>query len=278
MAAETTSGVKDARILLVDDEPVIREGFGQVLKEEGYVVDLAVDGVDALACVRAARPDAIVLNLMMPRMDGLQCLRALRAEPAYASVPVIMTTALQGFTIDPGMLGYTEVVYVPFDFGDLLNKIALAVYRSREPNPGLTELRPAVAAPSEPPPQKNRGVVILVEHDRRRLQQLDVMLTERGYAVVSMTRSRLQLSRLARALHPRAILLDWTSEGVGDVVRELHDHTLDVGMQIPLLLFSRTGGTDTLGMLEHATDVDLIRFVERCGDPLEIDEPRRDAT
>ena len=48
------------------------------------MVDLAVDGVTALECVHAARPDAIVLTLMMPRMDGLQSLRALRAEPACA--------------------------------------------------------------------------------------------------------------------------------------------------------------------------------------------------
>jgi DNA-binding response OmpR family regulator len=229
MAAEpttsVTSGVKAGRVLAVDDEPLILEALGKCLKEEGYVVDLAVDGVNALECVRAALPDAIVLNYVMPRMNGLQCLQALRAEPAYANVPVIMTMVLREFTMIPRAFGDTEVVYVPFAIEELLDKVALAVDRSHEANKSHTQPMPA---PSEAPPQKGRGVIILVEHDRRRLQQLDTMLTERGYTVVSMTRARIQLARLARALRPRAILLDWVSEGVGDVVRELHDNTVQL--------------------------------------------------
>jgi len=265
MTAEPTSGVKEARILLVEDAPFIREIVGQILKEAGYVVDLAVDGVTALECVHAARPDAIVLNRMIPRMDGLQCLRALRAEPAYANVPVIMTTQIRSFTVDCATLGDTEVIYVPFDIvpfdiQDLLNKVALAVDRSREPNKSHTQPMPAA---SKSPPQKDRGVVILVEHDRSRLQQLDAMLKERGYTVVSMTRAIVTIPRLARALRPCAILLDWVCEGVDDVMRELLDGTVYVDMQIPLLVFSRTDGTNHPGTLEHATDVDLVGFVER---------------
>ena len=53
--------------------------------DEGYVVDLAVDGETALERVHAARPDAILLDLMMPGMNGRQFLQALRDEPAYAA-------------------------------------------------------------------------------------------------------------------------------------------------------------------------------------------------
>src|SRR5512147_531382 len=79
---------KEGRVLVVDDEPMVRETLGQVLADEGYVVDLAVDGETALERVRAARPDAILLDLMMPGMNGRQFLQALRAEPRYAHVPV----------------------------------------------------------------------------------------------------------------------------------------------------------------------------------------------
>jgi DNA-binding response OmpR family regulator len=103
--------------------------------------------------------------------------------------------------------------------------------------------------------------VLLVEHDRSRLQQLDMMLSARGYTVVSMTRALLQLSRLARALRPRAILLDSRSDGTAEVVAELADIS-GIG-QIPILVFSRTTDQTIIGTLERATDVDLVSFVER---------------
>jgi DNA-binding response OmpR family regulator len=253
--------MKEGRVLVVDDEPMVRETLGQVLSDEGYVVDLAVDGETALERVHAARPDAILLDLMMPGMNGRQFLQALRDEPAYASVPVMIMTAVHGLEINLATLGASEVVEKPFNVDELLNKVALAVYRSRESTVTTTQPLPAVPATPESAPEKERGVVLLVEHDRSRLQQLDMMLSARGYTVVSMTRALLQLSRLARALRPRAILLDSWSEGVDDVVRELADSS--VLEQIPLLVFSRTGDASIVGTLEHAADADLVGFVER---------------
>src|SRR5262249_59320209 len=81
--------VKGGRILVVDDERMVRDTLGSVLAEEGYVVDLAVDGADALDRVHAAKPDAILLDLMMPGMNGRQFLQSLRDDPAYGSVPVL---------------------------------------------------------------------------------------------------------------------------------------------------------------------------------------------
>jgi DNA-binding response OmpR family regulator len=108
------------------------------------------------------------------------------------------------------------------------------------------------------PEPVDRGVILLVEHDRARLQRLDVVLSERGYTVVSMTRAPAQLPRLARALRPRAILLELVSEGVTDVVRELRDSS----EPMPLLVFSREGAAGV--ELAHAADSDLVSFVDRC--------------
>jgi DNA-binding response OmpR family regulator len=254
--------MQEGRVLVVDDEPMVRETLGQVLSDEGYVVDLAVDGETALEAVRAARPDAILLDLMMPGMNGRQFLQALRDEPAYAHVPVLIMTAVHGLGVNLATLGASEVVEKPFNVEELLNKVALAVYRSRESH--TSGPFPAIPNPPELVPEPERGVVLLVEHDRSRLQQLDMMLSARGYTVVSMTRALVQLSRLARALRPRAILLDWVSEGVGEVVRELADTS---GLeQIPILVFSRNGDTNIPGTLEQAADVDLVGFVERQRD------------
>ena len=250
-------------MLVVDDEPMVRETLGQVLSGEGYVVDLAVDGATALACVQSFRPDAILLDLMMPGMNGRQFLQALRDDTTYAHVPVMIMTAVHGLEVNLATIGASEVVEKPFNIDELLNKVALAVYRSRESNQHqrISQPQAVVAPPPETVPEKERGVVVLVEHDRSRLQQLDLMLSARGYTVVSMTRALVHLSRLARALRPRAILLDWVSEGVEEVVRDLADTS---GYnQIPILVFSRTGDSNIPpGTLERAADVDLVGFVE----------------
>jgi DNA-binding response OmpR family regulator len=252
---------KGGRILVVDDEPMVRDTLGQVLVDEGYVVDTAVDGEDALDRVQAARPDAILLDLMMPGMNGRQFLQALRNEPAYAQVPVLIMTAVHGLEVNLATIGASEVVEKPFQVEDLLNKVALAVYRSRDAD--RLAHAPFVPAPSEQTPEaKDRGVVLLVEHDRAHLQKLDLQLSERGYTVVSMTRAPAQLSRLARALRPDAILLELTSEGVEDVAHELREGKDSI--TTPLLVYTRdphhVPGIDTL---QDATDDALVGFVER---------------
>src|ERR1041384_717679 len=251
--------MKEGRVLVVDDEPMVRETLGQVLTDEGYVVDLAVDGKTALECVQAARPDVILLDLMMPGMNGRQFLQALRDEPVYASVPVMIMTAVHGLEVNLATLGASEVVEKPFNVDELLDKVALAVYRSRESANKTTGPQPVVPPPDIVPDE--RGVVLLVEHDRSRLQHLDMMLSARGYTVVSMTRALVQLTRLARAIRPRAILLDSVSEGVDMIVRELAESS-EVE-QIPVLVFSRNNDASTPGTFQRALDADLVGFVER---------------
>jgi DNA-binding response OmpR family regulator len=255
---------KEGRVLVVDDEPMVRETLGQVLTEEGYLVDLAVDGESALEHVRAAKPDAILLDLMMPGMNGRQFLQALRGVPEWANVPVLLMTAVHGLEVNLATLGASEVVEKPFNVDELLNKVALAVYRSRDAHKSITQPLPFVTVPKDPTPETDRGVVLIVEHDRARLQQLDMMLSARGYTVVSMTRALVQLSRLARALRPRAILLDQLSDGVNDVVRELR---AEKGLDgIPILVFAREGSSSVTDVetLGHAADSDLVSFVEKA--------------
>jgi DNA-binding response OmpR family regulator len=255
---------KGGRILVIDDEPMVRDTLAQVLADEGYVVDVAVDGSDALDHVHAARPDAILLDLMMPGMNGRQFLQALRDDPAYASVPVLIMTAVHGLELNLATTGASEVVEKPFkNVEELLNKVALAVYRSRDAD--KLAHAPMAAAPAEPTPEKqDRGVVLVVEHDRARLQQLDLKLSERGYTVVSMTRALVQLARLARALRPRAILLELASSGVSDVVRELRaEKELE---PIPILVFARSdvpADPACPEILARASDADLVGFVDR---------------
>ena len=79
------------RVLVVDDDPAVRDSLRRSLAFNGYEVDVAGDGEEALRRLGAQRPDAVVLDVLMPRLDGLATCRALRA--AGDDVPVLMLTA-----------------------------------------------------------------------------------------------------------------------------------------------------------------------------------------
>jgi len=79
------------RILVVDDEPAVREAVDRALRLEGYETELAADGAQALEALADRAPDALVLDLLMPRVDGLEVCRRLRA--AGDRTPVLVLTA-----------------------------------------------------------------------------------------------------------------------------------------------------------------------------------------
>lgn len=129
--------MSDGRILVVDDDPLLRNSVAMVLEDEGYTVEHAVDGADALRKVAAQRPDVILLDVMMPRMSGNQVLKVLQSDALTSDIPVVVMTAISGLA-NPGSAvssGY-DLVEKPFDVNDLLNKIALAMYRRGGEGPG----------------------------------------------------------------------------------------------------------------------------------------------
>ena len=81
------------RVLVVEDDPEMRELLGRTLERDGYRVVAAADGEAALARVAETPPDAVLLDLMLPGMDGFEFLAALRHRPGGADVPVVVVTA-----------------------------------------------------------------------------------------------------------------------------------------------------------------------------------------
>jgi signal transduction histidine kinase len=81
-------------ILIVDDDPTARETLLAMLEGEGYDLQQAKDGIQALRMLEQIQPDLILLDVMMPRMDGFEVCRRIRSTPQLAEVPIIMLTAL----------------------------------------------------------------------------------------------------------------------------------------------------------------------------------------
>ena len=81
------------KILVVDDEPDIRNFLSACLEDSGFLVDTAKDGVEALEKVTADPPDLITLDLVMPRRSGVWVIRELQKNERWANIPVIVITA-----------------------------------------------------------------------------------------------------------------------------------------------------------------------------------------
>ncbi|HEX4119614.1 MAG TPA: response regulator transcription factor [Verrucomicrobiae bacterium] len=126
------------RLLVVEDEEDLRRGLEQALREEGYAVDAAGDGADALYKAETWEYDAIVLDIMLPGLDGLEILRRLRKKK---TVPVLLLTARDGLgdRVRGLDLGADDYLVKPFDLGELMARIRALIRRSSgAPNPLLT--------------------------------------------------------------------------------------------------------------------------------------------
>jgi CheY-like chemotaxis protein len=81
------------KILIVDDEPDIRNFLSACIEDAGFQVDTAKDGIEAIEKVKADPPDLITLDLVMPRRSGVRVIRELQGNPDWAKIPVIVITA-----------------------------------------------------------------------------------------------------------------------------------------------------------------------------------------
>ncbi len=118
------------RILVVDDDRAVRDSLRRSLQFNGYEVETAADGAEALARVPAARPDAIVMDVMMPRLDGLEATRALRA--AGSQLPILVLTARDavGDRVDGLDAGADDYLTKPFALEELLARLRALTRRA----------------------------------------------------------------------------------------------------------------------------------------------------
>jgi DNA-binding response OmpR family regulator len=117
------------RVLVVDDEPVVRDVLTRYLTHEGFEVDAAADGHAALCAIEARAPSVIVLDLMLPKLSGLELLRLVRLE---STVPVIILSAKvsERERIAGLELGADDYVTKPYSPGEVVARVRAVLRRS----------------------------------------------------------------------------------------------------------------------------------------------------
>jgi CheY-like chemotaxis protein len=166
-------------VLVIDDEPAVRDLMQRYLTKEGFRVITAAGGDEGLRRARELRPDAITLDVMMPGLDGWAVLSALKADPAVADIPVVMLTIVDDKNLGYA-LGASDYLTKPID----RDRLVAVLDKHRRDRP-----------------------VLVVDDDVALRQLLRRMLEPEGFKVVEAENGRVALERL-RELTPSVVVLD----------------------------------------------------------------------
>lgn len=119
-----------SRILIVDDEPGVADLIDTVLREEGYTVAIARDGVEGLMLAREWDPDLILMDVMLPGLDGGAAIRRLKNDPATESIPIVAMSAASNIRRLRDELKEADgALSKPFDIDSLLAQVAFHLTR-----------------------------------------------------------------------------------------------------------------------------------------------------
>lgn len=125
-------GQEKSKILIIDDQPGIRQLLSEILKEEGYVIDLAINGMEGISKAEEINPDVILLDMKMPGMDGIEVLDEIKRLEIDSKV-IVMTAYGELEPINHARrLGAYDYVSKPFDVLSLCRIINGVIRESRK--------------------------------------------------------------------------------------------------------------------------------------------------
>lgn len=133
---------REAKILLVDDDPDLREAMTTILESQLYRVVTAKDGIECLEKVKEDPPDLIILDLLMPRLDGFGVVKALKEDPRYAKcagIPILILTAVREeasrrrYELETGLeMDVDDYAEKPITPQDLLHRVEKLLAKGRK--------------------------------------------------------------------------------------------------------------------------------------------------
>src|SRR6478609_9783970 len=117
--------MKNVQLMVVDDEPAIREMCAELLECEGYQVVTAANGLEAVNKLTEAPVDLVLMDMMMPVLDGLTACRLIRADRRLRNLPVVMMTAATNMPTYVGEAQQIASAFIPkpFDFDQLVQTV-----------------------------------------------------------------------------------------------------------------------------------------------------------
>lgn len=193
--SELKANGSNSRILVVDDDDSIRSLLEQELSEAGYFIEQAVNGKEALECIRKNRPDLIILDVMMPEMNGFDVAAILKNDPQTMDIPIIILSIVQdkarGFRI-----GVDRYLTKPIDTAQLFTEVGNLLEQG-----------------------KSKKKVMVVDEDAAAVRSLTEVLQTKGYQVVESDGS--QLAAEAIASKPDIIILNSVYSAKQEIVKTL---------------------------------------------------------
>jgi two-component system response regulator RegX3 len=206
--------VSQQTVFVVEDEESFVEALQIGLTREGFRVEIATDGIEAIERFPIVKPDIVLLDVMLPRASGIDVCRQIRAQ---SSVPIIMVTA-KASEIDTVVgleVGADDYVTKPYRIRELIARIRALLRRSSLDTTGEVERPPAVPADSE---LRVGDVTLDPDEHRVTVRGSEIVLPLKEFEVL-----HLLLANAGRVL-TREVLIDrvWGSDYVGDT------KTLDV--------------------------------------------------
>lgn len=126
-SAPTAEGAKSERILVVDDEPLVRDLLVQFLEMRGYAVHSASSGEEGLALVERDPPDVILLDIIMPGLDGVEVIKTLHSRGFFGGIIVLTGSQSEELLRTAWDLGIQEVLHKPVDLDRLLMAVQLVL-------------------------------------------------------------------------------------------------------------------------------------------------------
>lgn len=227
-----------AQLLLVDDEPGLREAVKDYLQESGFTVQVASNAREGWELLQQNTPDLLISDIMMPQMDGYQFLKQVREDPRFKRLPVVFLTA-KGMTTDR-IQGYQAGVdaYLPkpFDPDELVAIVENLLERRAANQPGEDGETPDIAELAN------------------QIAQIKALLTQRSNIAQSPAPIKIDLTPREQSV------LNLVTEGLmnKEIARRLQTSVRNVEKYVSRL-FSKTGTNSRTELVRFALEHGLIK-------------------
>lgn len=231
-------------VLIVDDDPDIREGITAVLETRPYRLATANDGLRCMELIRQEQPDLLILDMMMPRMDGFAVIRELRSDPKFAGLPIIILTtviedaAYRRYELEAGMaMDVQAYIEKPAPPDELLNAVSAVV---------------------------DQPYIIVVDDDPDIIEAITTVLETKPYQVASAC-DGLKCLEMVRKRTPDLLILDLLMPKMDGfaVIRELRNEPSYTELPIMVLTTVVEDASRRRYELETGLDMNIQAYLQK---------------